>query len=235
MASRSRHHQEPGVLVAAEEDPYLRLLAHAETLAVTAVLPGEALQQALELRPAVFAWLGRDAQEGLATLRRFLEVHPEARTLYLTPRSAVAERLAALEAGVDEALAEPVTPGELAGRLRLLLRRTRPRSRTRLAIGRGLELDLGRQALWRDGAWVHLRPKEARLLELFARSPGRVHSRAQILERVWGPDHAGDPRTVDVHVRWLRAKIEPDPHVPTRILTVRGAGYRMEPAPLTER
>jgi DNA-binding response OmpR family regulator len=98
-----------------------------------------------------------------------------------------------------------------------------------------MELDLGRQALWRDGTWVHLRPKEARLLELFARSPGRVHSRAQILERVWGPAHAGDPRTVDVHVRWLRAKIERDPHAPTRLLTVRGVGYRLEPPPLTER
>ncbi len=223
------------MLVAADKRAVGRLLKHVDDLVIVAVPPAEAIQRALELRPAVFAWLGPDALQGLAALRRLRDVNTEARTLYLTPRAAEAERLAALEAGVDEVLARPVTSTELAGRLRLLLRRSRPRSSTRLSVGHDMELDLGRQALWRDGTWVHLRPKEARLLELFARSPGRVHSRAQILERVWGPAHAGDPRTVDVHVRWLRAKIERDPHAPTRLLTVRGVGYRLEPPPLTER
>ena len=72
-------------------------------------------------------------------------------------------------------------------------------------------------------------------MELFARAPGRVLTRGHILERVWGPEHRGDPRTVDVHVRWLRSKIEPDPHDPVWLLTVRGVGYRLEPGPLTER
>ena len=94
-----------------------------------------------------------------------------------------------------------------------------------------LELDLERRELLRDGAWVHLRPKEARLLELFARMPGRVLTRHHILERVWGPDHDGDPRTVDVHVRWLRSKIEPDPHAPVWLVTIRGVGYRLEQGP----
>jgi DNA-binding response OmpR family regulator len=235
MSSDSRVRREPGVLVAAEERAVRRLLPRASDLGLAIVTPEDAAERALALRPAVFAWLGRDAAQGLATLHRLLDARSASRMLYLTPRANEAERLAALEAGVDEVLAEPVTPSELAGRLRLLLRRARRRDRSRLSLGGDLELDLNRQALWRDGAWVHLRPKEVQLLELFARSPGRVHSRAQILERVWGPDHVGDPRTVDVHVRWLRTKIEPDPHVPTRLLTVRGVGYRLEPGPLTKR
>jgi DNA-binding response OmpR family regulator len=140
--------------------------------------------------------------------------------------------LTALEAGVDEVLSEPMSRSELAARLRILLRRSRQARRTRLRIGERLELDLERRELLRDGTWVHLRPKEARLLELFARSPGRVLTRSHILERVWGPDHEGDPRTVDVHVRWLRSKIEPDPHHPVWLVTVRDVGYRLEPGPL---
>jgi DNA-binding response OmpR family regulator len=235
MASRKRALMKPRVLVAAKTGAFRRLLADADGLEITVVRPAEAAERAWELRPAVFAWLGPDAAQGLAVLRRLRGARSAARTLYLTPRSAEAERLAALEAGVDDVLSEPVTRSELAGRLRLLLRRARPTRRSRLPIGRDLELDLDRDEVWRDGDWVHLRPKEARLLELFARAPGRVLSREHILERVWGPGHVGDPRTVDVHVRWLRAKIEPRPHAPVWLLTVRGVGYRLEPEPLTER
>ncbi len=229
MASRTRASREPRLLVAAEPGTFRRLLADADDLDMTGVPPAEAAERALELRPAVFAWLGSDAAEGLAVLRQLRGSRATARTLFLTPRSAEGERLAALEAGVDDVLSEPITRSELVGRLRLLLRRARPTRRSRLPISHDLELDLDRRELWHDGERVHLRPKEARLLELFARSPGRVLSRAHILERVWGPDHAGDPRTVDVHVRWLRAKIEPHPHDPVLLLTVRGVGYRMEP------
>jgi two-component system alkaline phosphatase synthesis response regulator PhoP len=154
--------------------------------------------------------------------------------LFVTPRSAEHARLRALDAGADEVLSEPVSATEIAARIRRQLRRSRPGS-GRLIIADRLELDLERQELLRDGARVHLRPKEARLLELFARAPGKVMSRAHILERVWGPHHGGDPRTVDVHVRWLRAKIEPDPHAPVWLRTVRGVGYRLEADSLTER
>jgi DNA-binding response OmpR family regulator len=227
------------VLVAADAASFRQLLVLAEDLELAHIGPEEAGRLALELRPAVFAWLDADALRGLSVLRSVRVAHPGARTLFLTPRVAEEERLAALEAGVDEVLGEPLSRSELVGRLRLLARRARPARRSRLPIGGDLELDLDRHELWCAGTWVHLRPKEARLLELFARAPGRVLSRAVILERVWGPDHQGDPRTVDVHVRWLRTKIEPDPHIPTRLLTVRGVGYRLEappaPASLTER
>lgn len=223
------------MVVAAEAAVVRRLLADMHGHALFTVHPDEAVKRVIELRPAVFAWLGPDAAAGLAALRMLRGARSDARTLYLTPRAAEKERLAALEAGVDEVLTEPVSRSELAGRLRLLLRRARPARRSLLHIGHDVEMDLERGELWRDGGWVHLRPKEARLLELFARAPGRVLTRAHILERVWGPDHMGDPRTVDVHVRWLRAKIEPDPHHPVLLVTVRGVGYRLEASPLTER
>jgi DNA-binding response OmpR family regulator len=233
MASRKRTTFEPRVLVAADADAFRKLLAHAADMEFVQAPPEEAAERALELRPSVVAWLGADVAEGLRVMLALRNARSEALMLYLTPRSAEAERLVALEAGVDEVLSEPISRSELAGRIRLLLRRAQ-HSR-RLPVGRNVELDLDRRELLRDGGWVHLRPKEARLLELFARAPGRVLSRAFILERVWGPDHEGDPRTVDVHVRWLRSKIEPDPHEPVRLLTVRGVGYRLEPAPLTKR
>jgi DNA-binding response OmpR family regulator len=214
---------------------FRQLQARIAGVTVIRATPEDAVRLALEWRPSVLAWIGDDAQLGLATILALREGRARPRILFVTPRASEAERLAALEAGVDEALAAPVTASELAARIGLLVRRARPDRVTRLPIGHHVELDLDRRELLRDGDWVHLRPREAELLELFARSPGRVLSRDHILERVWGPGHVGDRRTVDVHVRWLRAKIEPLPHEPALLLTVRGVGYRLEPPSLTER
>jgi len=74
-------------------------------------------------------------------------------------------------------------------------------------------------------------PSEGELLAMLAAHPGRAYSRRQLLDRVWGHDHEGDPRTVDVHVRWLRSKLEPRPEAPIHIVTVRGVGYRLDPEP----
>ncbi len=189
----------------------------------------------LERRPAAIVCVVDDASVGLEHILRIRAGRPDPRLLFLTPADAEHERLEALQAGIDEVLALPMSDAELAGRTRLLLRRVRPARVKRLEVGDGLELDLDRRELLRDGTWVHLRPKEARLLELFARAPGRVMTRDHILARVWGADHQGDPRTIDVHVRWLRAKIEPDPRTPVWLLTIRGVGYRLDTTPLTDR
>ena len=202
---------------------------------ITGTTLTDLLVDAARLRPKVVLCAPSEAADGLEGLQRLRVAHPRQRVLFLTPAKATRERLAALEAGVDDALAMPIDDAELAGRLSLLLRRAGPARTSRLPIGAGLELDLDRRELVRDDERIHLRPKEAALLELLARAPGRTLTRAHILERVWGPSHQGDPRTVDVHVRWLRAKIEPDPREPVRLLTVRGLGYRLEPAALTER
>jgi DNA-binding response OmpR family regulator len=96
-------------------------------------------------------------------------------------------------------------------------------------VADGLELDLVGHELRRGSEVVHLRPKEYGLLALLAAHPGRAYSRRELLDRVWGPDHTGGMRTVDVHVRWLRSKIEPVSDRPVHLVTVRGIGYRLDP------
>jgi two-component system phosphate regulon response regulator PhoB len=152
---------------------------------------------------------------------------PSLRAMLINEPGDAQMRLAALEAGFDEAMPSNLSRGELVGRARLLVAQ-RPRASTTLPIAEGLELDLAAQELRRNGVAVHLRPKELRLLSLLATHPGRVYTRRQLLERVWGPDVDSDSRTVDVHVRWLRSKIEVDPERPLHLVTVRGIGYRLD-------
>ncbi|WP_287128018.1 winged helix-turn-helix domain-containing protein [Candidatus Cyanaurora vandensis] len=148
--------------------------------------------------------------------------------LMLTAKSAEQDRVTGLEAGADDYLAKPFGMRELIARCRALLRRQRqftlepiPNLRCRDII---LDPDECRVSV--RGVLVDLSPKEFRLLELFMRNPRRVWSRDQLLERVWGPDFMGDSKTVDVHVRWLREKLEHNPSQPEYLVTVRGFGYR---------
>jgi len=160
---------------------------------------------------------------------------PRLRIVHLAPEADVAARLRALRLGFDEALSSGIDPSELVARLALLDERAHQPNHTKIAIGDGVELDLIARVLRRDDRVVHLRPKEYDLLALFAAHPGRAYTRRQLLDRVWGAAHRGDPRTVDVHVRWLRAKIEADPSNPTHLVTLRTTGYRLDPpSALTE-
>lgn len=153
------------------------------------------------------------------------------RIIHLTEPGAVNRRLRALDLGVDDALPLPITAAELLGRAHRLAARSRRRPDVAglVPISADTSLDLIAHELRRAGTTIHLRPKEYRLLALLATHPGRVYTRRQLLDRVWGVDHLGDPRTVDVHVRWLRSKIEPDPEHPSQLVTVRGIGYRFDP------
>lgn len=155
------------------------------------------------------------------------------RTIHLSPPWAIDRRLAALREGFDEALPLSIDAQELAERAALLDERARARAATTLAVGDGLELDLIAHELRADGQAVHLRPKEFQLLAMLATHPGRAYTRRQLLDRIWDSSAVGDPRTVDVHVRWLRSKIERQPNRPVHLVTVRGVGYRLDP-PLTE-
>lgn len=131
-----------------------------------------------------------------------------------------------LAAGADDCVASGVTRSELAARVRAVLRRrSRPPAGEVLRAG-PFVMDLARHVFLRDDEPVHLPPKEFGLLELLMRRDGRVISREEALEQVWGRGHSGDPTTVDVHVKRLRAKVEADPAHPSRLLTVRGLGYR---------
>ena len=152
------------------------------------------------------------------------------RAIHLAPPDAVDARLAALAAGFDDALTTATPATELAGRLAWLdaKARQRPGSGSLHAIGDGLELDVVAHELRRGDEVIHLRPKEFGLLALLAAHPGRAYSRRELLDRVWGPEYQGGMRTVDVHVRWLRSKIEECPERPVHLLTVRGLGYRLD-------
>jgi two-component system response regulator RegX3 len=156
---------------------------------------------------------------------------PRLRAVHLAPPDAAAERLAALALGFDDALATATTALELAGRLRMLDARAqeRPTPGTVLPVGDGLALDLAAHVLRRGDRSIHLRPKEFGLLALLANHPGRAYTRRELLERVWGSGTGSGARTVDVHVRWLRSKIEPEPEHPIHLVTVRGVGYRLDP------
>ena len=158
--------------------------------------------------------------------------------LMLTARTDEIDKVVGLEMGADDYLTKPFSMRELLARIKALLRRVRlirdefavgdeaPRA-DRLAFG-DLMIDLSRHEVSWQGESLRLKPKEFELLVFLARNKGVALSRNLILERVWGWDYDGGSRTVDVHVRWLREKIEADPANPERIVTVRGVGYCFE-------
>jgi DNA-binding response OmpR family regulator len=236
MASAKPLAHRPTALVAAEPDLVDALRSLLPDIHVRGSAIDELRALDIELRPRIIVAAADPAHDALTALIGLRAAGSDARTFLLAPERAERERLDALEAGVDEALPLSLGAPEIAWRIRSLVRRSQAPPLTRLPVAGGVELDLERRQLARDGRWVHLRPKEARLLELFAREPGRALSRDHILARVWGRGFTGDRRTVDVHVRWLRQKLEPDPRRPAHLLTVRGVGYRLEPSgPLTGR
>ena len=148
--------------------------------------------------------------------------------LMLTARSGELDKIVGLESGADDYLTKPFSLGELLARVRALLRRARSTApRDTLEAG-NLVLDLIARRATRNGVDLPLKPKEFSLLAELMRHRGAVLSRDLLLNHVWGQDFFGDDRTVDVHVRLLREKIEDDPAHPVHIQTVRGLGYRFE-------
>ncbi len=150
--------------------------------------------------------------------------------LILTARGAETDKVAGLEIGADDYVTKPFSMRELMARVRALLRRSedaRPPD-TEVVTSGDITIDLRKRSVSRNGAALSLKPKEFELLSFFARNRGRAYTRDQLLNQIWGYDFAGDTRTVDVHVRWLRQKIEEEPERPTRLITVRGVGYRFD-------
>ncbi len=148
--------------------------------------------------------------------------------LMLSAKSSETDRVLGLEVGADDYLSKPFSMRELVARCRALLRRQRLITTTEPPVLTYKEITLYPQecrVLVRGGE-VNLSPKEFRLLELFMSYTRRVWSREQLLDQVWGPDFVGDSKTVDVHIRWLREKLEQEPSRPEYIVTVRGFGYR---------
>ena len=145
----------------------------------------------------------------------------------LTAKTSELDKVVGLELGADDYVTKPFSLRELTARIRALLRRTEQLAEapTPLVDLGALTVDLAGHRLLRDGERVPLKPKVFELLAYLLRHPGQVLTREQLLEHVWGYDYAGETRTVDVHVHWLRASIEPTPAEPIYLHTVRGVGY----------
>ncbi len=152
--------------------------------------------------------------------------------LMLTARGETVDRIVGLEIGADHYMTKPFEVREVLAQVAAMIRRVEAEASKaggteieRLEID-DMVVNLASREVSRGGELIHLRPKEFDLLAFLAGNPGRAYSRDQLLQQVWGYDYAGDTRTVDVHVRWLRQKIEADASNPKYVLTVRGLGYR---------
>jgi len=207
----------------------MRLALEDEGYAVTDVESGEDAVAELEstLPDVVLIDLMLPGMDGFETCRR-LRRTSTVPVIMVTARSDTHDVVAGLEAGADDYVTKPFVAKELAARIRALLRRVRPEDESPSSFTFGdvtIERDAG--VVTRGGGEVHCTRTEFRLLCELADNAGRVLSREHLLERVWGYDYFGDGRLVDVHVRRLRTKVEPDPASPRFILTVRGMGYKL--------
>jgi two-component system, OmpR family, response regulator RegX3 len=160
---------------------------------------------------------------------RAIRAESDVPIIMVTAKDSEADKVTGLELGADDYVTKPFSVRELVSRVRANLRRTAMRAVAILddAVGGGtVEMDVARHEVRVQGEVVPFPPKEFELLETFLRRKGRLLTREFLIEEVWGPDYVGDTKTLDVHVKRLRRKIEQDPHRPAHLLTVRGLGYK---------
>jgi two-component system response regulator RegX3 len=162
---------------------------------------------------------------------RALRARSSVPVIMLTAKDSEVDKVVGLELGADDYVTKPYSARELVARIRAVLRRRgEPDELVAATVEAGpVRLDVDRHVVSVDGAAVPMPLKEFELLELLLRNAGRVLTRGQLIDRVWGSDYVGDTKTLDVHVKRLRAKVEPDPSAPKHIVTVRGLGYKFEP------
>ncbi|WP_040158583.1 response regulator transcription factor [Nigerium massiliense] len=149
--------------------------------------------------------------------------------IMVTARDAEVDKVVGLELGADDYVTKPFSHRELAARIRAVLRRGSDNDLMPDVIEAGdVRMDVERHEVWVRGQSVRLALKEFELLEMLLRNSGRVMTRGQLIDRIWGADYVGDTKTLDVHVKRLRAKIEADPAHPVTLVTVRGLGYKFD-------
>ena len=222
----------PRSVLIIEDDPRIRrvvqMTLQREGLEVTEAATGEEGLDRIGERPFDVILLdlmlpGRDGFEICREIRRTSNTP----VIMVTARSDSHDVVAGLEAGADDYISKPFVPQELSARIRALARRSRGAVELQHYSVKDLEIAPQKGSVTRAGRPVELTRTEFKLLCELAAERGRVLSREELLERVWGYDYFGDSRLVDVHIRRLRMKIEPDPSHPTLLTTVRGMGYRL--------
>lgn len=225
--------RQPRVLVVDDEATIrdiVRRYLTADGFDVVEAVDGEdALRQCEERAPdLVVLDVMMPGTNGLEVLRR-LRATSEVYVILLTAKAEEVDKLVGLSVGADDYLTKPFSPRELVARVRAVLRRQRSTDASRgdeAMSFRGLVIDRARREVHRDGVPVELTALEFDLLAALAASPGRVYTRRQLLEHVWGWDFVGDERVVDVHVRNLRRALGDDASAPSVVATVRGVGYK---------
>jgi two-component system phosphate regulon response regulator PhoB len=219
-----------------EDDPDIsRLVRHhleAAGFAVKVFLTGTAVvSESEKLKPTLFILdIMVPGKDGLELCRQIRQAPALAPTpvIFLTAKSGEADRILGLELGADDYIPKPFSPRELVARVKAVLRRfERPLPQSPIRVG-DIEIDPSAMTLIVRGTTITTTATEFRLLDYFARHLGRVFTRDQLLDSVWRDTAYVTPRSVDVYVRRIREKIEPDPENPRYLKTVRGAGYRFE-------
>ena len=227
----------PRILIVEDEQPLMLLLRYnleAEGYEVEGASRGDEANLRLQEQVpdlVLLDWM-LPGLSGIELCRR-IRLREESKTLpiiMLTARGDESDRVRGLTTGADDYLTKPFSVPELLARVRAVLRRAKPAQLADLLVGGDIELDRKARRVRRAGTELHLGPTEFRLLEFLMQSPGRVFSREQLLDRLQGNDYEGVERTIDVHIRNLRRKIEPDPTRPRYIRTVFGIGYRASSA-----
>ena len=225
----------PKVLVADDEETMVRSLStllRQEGYEVAAAADGpQALEAARAHRPDLILLdimlPGIDGVEVCRQIRTWSTVP----IIMLTAKTAEVDKVVGLEVGADDYVTKPFSPRELVARIKANLRRVQMHAehgQQERFEAKGVVMDVGSRRVLVRGTEIALSPKEFDLLRILMSHPGRVLGRDFLLNHVWGEDFFGDTRTLDVHVRWLREKIEENPGQPTHIQTVHGVGYRFE-------
>ena len=228
-------HVKPGIFVVEDDSDISRLVRHhleASGFTVRLFASGTGvISEAEHHKPALFLLdIMVPGTDGLELCRRIRQTASLASipVIFLTAKGGEADRVIGLELGADDYIVKPFSPRELVARVRAVLRRfERPLSPTPISLG-DIQIDPSSMLLNVRGKSIPTTATEFRLLEYFARHVGRVFTRDQLLDSVWRDTAFVTPRSVDVYVRRIREKIEPDPENPRYLKTVRGAGYRFE-------
>lgn len=225
----------PSLLIVEDDETIRETIRDAltiEGLAVSACGDGQSAlnlirEQSLNPFCLIVLDLMLPGMNGLDLCRKMRSENNNIPILVVSARDHEMDRVLALEVGADDYLVKPFGMRELVARTRALLRRSHAQMPETKVLSFGpINLFPEECRVTRDGREINLSPKEYRLLELFMKYPRRVWGREQLLENIWGHDFFGDSKTVDVHIRWLREKLEENPSEPIYLRTVRGFGYR---------